>query len=185
MKLPLVAFLLTVSSASAFAPQPPFTSPTRHAQPPRNHVVPTSLNLFGGGGGNKDAAGAKKGPGMMDQMAMFKKAADMAQKKNKLDKELAAETFEASSENGKVTATCKFSPSKNPMDPQPEYETTALKFDEEWYESASAEDLSKAVKEAVLKGVEAAALAVTEKYKVLEEDLKGAMGALGGTAPKS
>ncbi|KAL3911127.1 MAG: hypothetical protein SGARI_001794 [Bacillariaceae sp.] len=179
MKLPLATALLAIGGATAFAPVSRYSQSSSLRQQQQQEQ---QLNLFGGGNKGGDA-GAKKGPGMMDQLAMFKKAADMAKKKQALDNELASETFEGKSENGKVTAMCKFSPSKNPMDPQPDYETTGFEFDDEWYESSSPEDLSAAVKEAIMNGIEATNLAVGEKYKVLEEDLKGAMGALGGAAP--
>jgi hypothetical protein len=126
------------------------------------------LGLFGGG--NKD--GAPKQPGMMDQLAMFKKAQEMAKKKQQLDNELAAETFTGSAADGKVTVTCKFAPSKNPMDPQPGYEAQGFDFDEEWFEGASPEDLSAAVKEAYQSGIDVTNKAVQEKYMLLEEDIK-------------
>jgi hypothetical protein len=69
------------------------------------------------------------------------------------------------------------------MDPQPDYDTIGFDFDEEWYQSASPEDISAAVKEAIMNGIEKTNAAVVEKYKVLEEDLKGAMGVLGGAGP--
>ena len=175
MKLTVTTtLLLAIGSAAAFAPVSRYSSSLRQQT--------QQLNLFGGGNKGGDA-GAKKGPGMMDQLAMFKKAADMAKKKQALDNELAAETFEGQSADGKVTAMCKFAPSKNPMDPQPDYDTIGFDFDEEWYDSASPEDISASVKEAIMSGIEQTNTAVAEKYKVLEEDLKGAMGALGGAAP--
>jgi hypothetical protein len=177
MKFPVATALLALGGATAFAPV------SRYSQSHRQHQQTSQqLHLFGGGNKSGDA-GAKKGPGMMDQLAMFKKAADMAKKKQTLDSELAAETFEGMSADGKVTATCKFAPSKNPMDPQPDYDTIGFDFDEEWYQSASPEDISAAVKEAIMNGIEKTNAAVVEKYKVLEEDLKGAMGVLGGAGP--
>merc|ERR1719343_397880 len=62
----------------------------------------------------------------MDQLAMFKKAQEMAKKKQQLDQELAAETFTGGAADGKVTVSCKFAPSKNPMDPQPDYLATGF-----------------------------------------------------------
>merc|ERR1719491_515153 len=112
----------------------------------------------------------------MDQLAMFKKAQEMAQKKQKLDKELSEETYTGSAADGKVTVSCKFSPSKNPMDPQPDYQATGFDFNEEWYEGVSPEDLGKAVEEALLNGIENTNEAVKEKYKALEEDLKNLQG---------
>merc|ERR1719437_335273 len=88
----------------------------------------------------------------MDQLAMFKKAQEMAKKKQQLDKELASESFEGVAADGKVKAICKFVPSKNPMDPQPDYQAAGFDFDEEWYESATPDDLSAAIKEAIMNG---------------------------------
>ena len=152
---------MAAGGASAFAPNPTTTSSS------------SQLSLFGGG--SKDGA-AKPGGGMMDQLAMFKKAQEMAQKKQKLDQELASETFTGSGADGKVTVSCKFAPSKNPMDPQPDYTTTGFDFDEEWYEAAACEDLGMAIKEAILDGIENTNEAVKEKYKLLEEDLKNLQG---------
>eukprot|EP00536_Pseudo-nitzschia_multiseries_P001576 jgi/Psemu1/234760/estExt_Genewise1.C_200003 len=109
---------------------------------------------------------------MMDQLAMFKKAQEMAQKKNKLDDELASENFTGKGADGKVTVSCSFSPSKNPMDPQPDYKATKFDFDEEWFSGASPEDISAGVKEALMDGIEVTNEAVKEKYSQLEEDIK-------------
>ncbi|MEM7675421.1 MAG: hypothetical protein AAF449_05395, partial [Myxococcota bacterium] len=45
----------------------------------------SQLNLFGGGGGAKPDAGGNQQPGMMQQMAMFKKAQEIAQKKKEIE----------------------------------------------------------------------------------------------------
>ena len=162
-------FLLSVSIASGFAPQ---LTPT---------LSSTQLNLFGGG--KKD--GDKKGPSMMDQLGMFKKAQEMAQKKAKLDAELAAMEFQGSGADGKVTAKVKFIPVTNPMDPNPEYLPVSFDFDDEWYESASVEDLSAAVKEAMEDGVKAANEAATEKYQSMQADLMSVLGQGGQGGQKS
>ncbi|KAG7346368.1 YbaB/EbfC DNA-binding family protein [Nitzschia inconspicua] len=182
MKLPLAAALtLAFGCTDAFAP----VSRYHKVQSTAAATTTSQLHLFGGGNKGGDG-GAKKAPGMMDQLAMFKKMSEMAQKKNKLDTELAAETFEGTAADGKVKAICKFSPSKNPLDPQPDFETTGFEFDDEWYESVSPEDLSAAVMEAIKDGTEKTSQAVTEKYKVLEEDVRGALGgALGEAAAAS
>merc|ERR1712194_374901 len=133
---------------------------------------PSQLGLFGGG--SKEGGDGKAG--MMDQLAMFKKAQEMAKKKNDLDKELASETFAGSGADGKVTAQCKFAPSKNPMDPQPDYQAAGFEFDEEWYEAASPEELGAAVTEAYRDGIEVTNVAVQEKYKLLEADIKNLQG---------
>lgn len=172
----VVTFVLALASdVSAFAPR---------MAPPACSSTTTTLNLFGGG--NKSTGGdatAKKGPGMMDQLAMFKKAAEMAQKKSKLDQELAAESFEGTAADGKVTAVCKFLPPTNPMDPQPEYEFVSFVFDDEWYEAASPEDVSVAVKEAIIDGTAKANTAVGVKYQILAEGLQGLSGAPAENSP--
>jgi DNA-binding protein YbaB len=149
-------------SAQAFA----FTSPS--PQPSQT----TALNLFGGG--NK--GGQAKGPGMMDQLAMFKKAQEMAQKKKELDNELSQMTFYGTSSDGKVKGTFKYIPNTNPLDPNPEYEPQNFDFDEDFFASASPDDLAAAIKEAVLNGIEETNTAVAEKYAVLQADLMAVMG---------
>jgi|Transcript_50275 hypothetical protein len=138
----------------------------------------SSLYLFGGGGGNQ--GGEKKGPGMMDQLAMFKKAQEMAQKKNKLDEELKLMTFYGEGSEGKVKATMKYVPVANPMDPNPDYEATVFEFDDEFYEAASTEELAAACKEALFDGIKNTNEAVSDKYQVLQADL---MEAFGQAAP--
>ena len=118
---------------------------------------------------------------MMDQLAMFKRAQEVAQMKLKLDNELAAESFEGVGADGKVKAMCKMMPSKVPMDPQPDFEATGFEFDDEWYESATPDELSAAVSEALQDGREKAELAATEKYKVLEEAFRGVLGGAPAT----
>lgn len=77
------------------------------------HRPSTCLNLFGGG--NKDGGGAKKQPNMMDQLAMFKKAQEIAQKKKDIENELAKMDYSGSAADGKVTATIKVSNSPQKM----------------------------------------------------------------------
>ena len=166
MKLFLAAVML-VGSASAFSPQ--LVGQTR---------APTELNLFGQG--NK--GDGKKAPGMMDQLAMFKKAQEVAQKKAALDKELQEMEFTGTAAGGKVTSTFKYMPVKNPMDPNPDYEMVSIKFDDGYYDSVSPEDLSNDVKEAFRSGVEETNKAVMQKYQSLTADLGEV---LGGGAPQS
>jgi DNA-binding protein YbaB len=132
----------------------------------------SSLHLFGGNKGDGD----NKKPGMMDQLAMFKKAQEMAQKKQKLDAELQQISYAGASEDGNVKVTFKFVPVTNPMDPNPDYEATSFEFNEEWFGSASPEDISAAIKSAVNDGVEKTNLAVAQKYASLQEDLMAAFG---------
>eukprot|EP00529_Nitzschia_sp_RCC80_P036965 CAMPEP_0113455496 /NCGR_PEP_ID=MMETSP0014_2-20120614/8406_1 /TAXON_ID=2857 /ORGANISM="Nitzschia sp." /LENGTH=189 /DNA_ID=CAMNT_0000346929 /DNA_START=81 /DNA_END=650 /DNA_ORIENTATION=- /assembly_acc=CAM_ASM_000159 len=176
MKYSLVAILLTLNGVAAFSP-----SQNLGRQP----VVSTStteLNLFGGGGaksGGGDAA--KKQPGMMDQLAMFKKAQELASKKKKIDDELAAGTYEGSAADGKVKVVCKFVPSKNPMmEPNPDVEPTSFDFDDEWFESATPEELSAAVQEAINNGVEKTNNAMLERYQDLQASMAAAFAPAGG-----
>jgi DNA-binding protein YbaB len=169
MKISALSLLMSVGAVSAFAPQPTST------------VSSTQLQLFGGGGKKE---GGEKAPGMMDQLAMFKKAQEMAQKKQKLDEELAAMNFQGTVE-GKVTAQFKFVPIKNPMDPNPDYEAVSFDFDDAFYESATPEDLSAAVKEAIEDGIKTTNEAVAIKYQSMQADLMAAFGGPEGAAPPS
>jgi DNA-binding protein YbaB len=137
----------------------------------------TSLNLFGGGG-NKDKGNS--GPGMMDQLAMFKKAQEIATKKRKLDEDLQKMVFTGTSSNNHVTVTMKYVPVINPMDPNPEYESTKFDFDDDYYNAVSTDDLAKDIQDAIANGIEATNKVVAEKYSTLQSDL---MEALGGKMP--
>ena len=169
MKFSTISLLLALGATDAFAPQP---SSTQHS---------TRLNLFGGGGDK----GAKKGPGggMMDQLAMFKKAQEVAKKKQTLDQELAKEEYVGTAVDGKVKATFKFIPGAGMMDPNPSYEATGFDFDDDWFEASSPEEISAAVKESIDDGIAITNKSVEEKYKVLQESLAGMMGPGGAPAP--
>jgi DNA-binding protein YbaB len=132
------------------------------------------LNLFGSGNKGGDAKGA--GAGMMDQLAMFKKAQEMASKKKEMDAELAMMSFEGIGADGKVKAAFKYVPNTNPMDPNPDYDAQSFEFDDDFFESSSPEDIAAAVKEAILNGIETTNTAVAEKYAVLQKDLMEAFG---------
>lgn len=119
---------------------------------------------------------------MMDQLAMFKRAQEVAQKKAALDKELQAEDFSGSAADGKVTASFKYIPIKNPMDPNPDYELVDLKLDDAFFEESSPEDLSAAIQEAYTNGVEECNKAVMEKYQSLTSELSDVFGE---AAPKA
>lgn len=162
MKIIAISAFVAIGGASAFAPQRTITS------------SPSQLSLFGGGG--QEGGEKKLGGGMMDQLAMFKKAQEMATKKNKLDEELATEAYAGKGADGKVTASCSFAPSKNPMDPQPDYKVTKFDFDKEWFEASSPEEISAGVKEALLDGIEVTNEAVKQKYSQLEDDIKSLQG---------
>jgi DNA-binding protein YbaB len=145
----------------------------------RNTVTTTtSLNLFGG---NKGGDGGDKKPGMMDQLAMFKKAQEMAQKKQKIDQELQKMEFSGSSSDGNVKVLFKFVPVANPMDPNPDYEATSFTFNEEWFAGASPEEISATIKAAFNDGVEKTNVEVAKKYAILQEDLMAAFGGATGS----
>jgi len=120
---------------------------------------------------------------MMDQLAMFKKAQEVAQKKAALDKELQEEEFLGTAADGKVNACFKYIPIKNPMDPNPDYELVDLKLDDTFFEEASPEDLSKAIQEAYADGVDTCNKAVMEKYQSLTTEIGAVFGAAGAGAP--
>lgn len=158
------------SDAGAFAP--------RNAPPPRLTV--TTLNLFGGKKTSGDGiTNQGAGKGVLDQLAMFKRMSEVAALKKKVDDELAAESFEGTAADGKVTVVCKFVPPTSPIDPQPEYEVASVSFDDEWYESASPEDIVEAVKAGIANGTEKTNARATEKYN----SLAGALQALSGPPP--
>jgi hypothetical protein len=159
MKIVSLALLFTATQAFTVGPTISATSST-------------SLNLFGG----KKEGGENKGPGFMDQMAMFKKAQEMAGKKQKLDEELAQMTFEGKSSDGKVKASFKFVPIKNPMDPNPDYDASKFEFDDEFWSSSSPDEIAAAVQEAIKDGINNTNVAVAEKYAVLQSDLMEALG---------
>mmetsp|Transcript_38730 Transcript_38730/g.69829 ORF Transcript_38730/g.69829 Transcript_38730/m.69829 type:complete len:172 (-) Transcript_38730:224-739(-) len=163
----LATILLAATSATAFS-----TS--------RQGIVKqqssTSLNLFGSKPKDGAADGQQQQPGMMDQLAMFKKAQELSQKKNELDKELADEKIVGSAADGKIEITIKYIPPQMPANPTPGYDATAVNIDEEYLAGVSAADLSVALVEAIRDGEKVATEMVGAKYKVLEEDMKKIMG---------
>lgn len=165
MKLSITTILLLTSNVSSFILSVPKISTITPSQ--------TSLNLFGG-----KKEGEKKGPGMMDQIAMLKKAQEVASKKMALDKELAQVEQIGVSSNEKVKATIKYVPPL-PMQ-QPGYDGAKFDIDEEYLSSASAEELSTMVKEALEDGYKKATVATAEKMQSLSAEL-GSI--LGGAAP--
>ena len=108
---------------------------------------------------------------MMDQLAMFKKAQEMAQKKKALDEDLMKMDFVGQSDNGKVKGHFKYVPISNPMDPNPDYEAVKFDFDDEFYEASSPSEIAAAVKAAINNGIEITNQAVAEKYQTLQADL--------------
>jgi DNA-binding protein YbaB len=163
----IATLLLTATSATAFS-----TSRTAAAR------QSTSLNLFGSKPKDPNSDAAKQ-PGMMDQLAMFKKAQEIAQKKKKLDDELANETITGTAADGNIEITVKYIPPQLPANPTPGYEAAAVNINEEYLSQVTSEDLSVALVEAIRDGEKKASERVGEKYKELEEDMKGIMGGLG------
>lgn len=164
----LVILLLTTTSVKAF-------STSRPGLVSQNAVKSsTSLNLFGSKPKDPSADGAQ--PGMMDQLAMFKKAQELAQKKQALDKELAEEKIVGTAADGKIEITIQYVPPRLPANPTPGYEASGVSIDEEYLSEVSAEDLSTALVEAIRDGEKTATEKVGEKYKSLEEDMKNIMG---------
>ena len=170
MKTATIATLfLTATTATAFS-----TSRT----PATLHQSSTSLNLFGSK--PKGEGDAAKQPGMMDQLAMFKKAQELAQKKKALDDELANETIVGTAADGNIEVTIKYVPPQLPANPTPGYEAADVNINEEYLNEVSSEDLSAALVTAIRDGETKATARVGEKYKALEEDMKGIMGGMAG-----
>ena len=172
----LATIILTATSASAFS-----STSSRIgviASNTKIQTTSTSLNLFGSK--PKDPNADKQQPGMMDQLAMFKKAQELAQKKNNLDKELAKEKIMGTAADGNIEITIQYVPPQLPISPSPGYEATDVNINEEYLKDVTAEDLSASLVEAIRNGEQRATEIVGEKYKVLEEDMKAIMG---GGAP--
>ena len=168
MKLSLLSTALFISSASAFAPS-------------FSRTTSTSLNLFGGkkeGGDDKGAMG-----GMMDQLAMFKKAQEIAKKKQDLDKEIAEMEIIGSAADGKIKVTVQYIPAQLPTNPSPGYDAVAIDIDEEYLNDVASADLSAALVEALRSGEECATKIVAEKYQTLDKELSGILGGAMGGAP--
>mmetsp|Transcript_48946 Transcript_48946/g.72766 ORF Transcript_48946/g.72766 Transcript_48946/m.72766 type:complete len:174 (-) Transcript_48946:358-879(-) len=165
MKLSIISVLFcTISCAYSFS----FSSIPSVRSPVATDSK-TQLFLFGG---KKD--GGEKKPGMMDQIAMLKKAQEVASKKMAMDKELAKEDHVGSGADGKVKVTIKYIPPP-PMQ-QPGYDGSAVDIDEDYLASATSEELSAAVAEAIKDGYQLASTAVTQKMAELTVELGKMMG---------
>jgi DNA-binding protein YbaB len=168
MKLSTLTAFLAISSVSAFAPS---STPTIAS-------TTTSLNLFGGkkeGGGDAKAGGMG---GMMDQLAMFKKAQEIAKKKQDLDQDIAAMDIIGSSADGKIKITVQYVPAQLPANPSPGYDATKIDIDEDYLNEVSCEDLSAALVEGIRNGETKANEVVAEKYKSLESEMAEILGSL-------
>ncbi|KAL7543503.1 hypothetical protein ACHAXR_013178 [Thalassiosira sp. AJA248-18] len=169
----LVTILLTASSATAFSTSRPGNTLQKLSS---TSSTSTSLNLFGSKPKDESADGQPAQPGMMDQLAMFKKAQELASKKNALDKELAEEKITGTAADGNIEITIQYIPPQLPANPTPGYDASGVDINEEYLASVSAEDLSTALVEAIRDGEKTAAEMVGKKYKGLEEDMKAIMG---------
>lgn len=159
--------MLLVSGACAFAPSIS-----------TNNSI--SLNLFGG---KKDSAGkAAPGPmgGMMDQLAMFKKAQEIAKKKNELDQEIAQMEIIGTAADGKIKVTVQYVPAQMPTNPSPSYEAKKIDIDDAYFNEVSPSTLSEELVTAIRDGETAATKIVAEKYQSLDKELSSILGGLAG-----
>lgn len=167
MKLSIFASFIFLSTATAFAPSMSF------------RTFSTSLDLFGG---KKDGGDKAAGPmgGMMDQLAMFKKAQEIAQKKKQLDDEIAKMEIIGSAADGKIKVTVQYIPAQMPTNPSPSYDATKIDIDDAYFESVSPNDLGTALVDAIRDGETAATKVVAEKYQSLDKELSSILGGLSG-----
>jgi len=160
MKLSICSAALLVASASAFSP-----SASRSAQ---TSSSASALHLFGGG--NKGGEEGKA-PGMMDQLAMFKKAQEMASKKANLDKELQQVDIVGAAADDKIKVTVKYVPAQLPQNPNPGYDVVAIDIDEGYLGDVACDDLNVALVEGIRAAETKASEMVAEKYQALQEDM--------------
>jgi len=118
--------------------------------------------------------------GMMDQLAMFKKAQEIAGKKQTLDKEIAEMDIIGSAADGKVKVTVQYVPAQMPQNPSPGYDATGVDIDEAYLSEVSSEDLSAALVDALRDGETRATQVVAEKYQSLDKELQAILGGMGG-----
>jgi len=169
MKLSVLSLMFyAVATASAFTFS---TLPSNTRSIAREST--TARSLFGG---KKDGSGDKKGPGFMDQMAMLKKAQEIATKKMAMDKELAQQDYVGEAAGGNVKVTVKYVPPL-PMQ-QPGYEGSKVDIDEAYLQNASSEELSDAVAEALRDAYKKCTTEVAMKLAELTKDLGSMMGGM-------
>jgi DNA-binding protein YbaB len=141
----------------------------------------TALYLFGGKKDTPKANAPSNNPmgGMMDQLAMFKKAQELAKKKQDLDKELMNMDIVGSSDSeGNVKVTIKYVPAQLPINPSPGYDAVNIDINDDYFNKVSAQELSEALVVAIRDGETQANIAVAQKYKVLEAELGSLMGGM-------
>lgn len=121
---------------------------------------------------------------MMDQLAMFKKAQEIAKKKQELDVEIAKMDIIGSAADGNVKVTVQYVPAQLPVNPSPGYDATKIDIDADYFEGVSGEDLGQALVDALRDGETSATKIVAEKYQSLDKELSGILGGMaGGAAP--
>ena len=170
MKLSICTSALLVASATAFSP----SSVGRSAACSTAAAVAASssaLHLFGGGNkGDGEAKGL--GGGMMDQLAMFKKAQEVASKKAELDKELQQTDIVGLAAEDKIKVTVKYIPAQLPANPNPGYDVVAIDIDEGYLADVACEDLNEALVEGIRAAETKATQMVAEKYQALQDDMQ-------------
>jgi DNA-binding protein YbaB len=118
--------------------------------------------------------------GMMDQLAMFKKAQEIAKKKQDLDQEIAELDIIGTAADGKIKVTVQYVPAQLPANPTPGFDTTSIDIDEEYLNEVSSEDLSSALVDALRDGETSATKLVAEKYQSLDKELSSILGGMQG-----
>ena len=168
MKLSVCTSVLLVASATAFSPSSVGRSATCSTAAAASS---SALHLFGGG--NKGDGEAKgPGAGMMDQLAMFKKAQEVASKKKELDKELQQTDIVGLAAEDKIKVTVKYIPAQLPANPNPGYDVVAIDIDEGYLADVACEDLNEALVEGI-RAAETKAMQITaEKYQALQDDMQ-------------
>ena len=174
MKLSVCTSALLVASATAFSPSSVGRSATCSTAAASSS---SALHLFGGG--NKGGGEAKgPGAGMMDQLAMFKKAQEVASKKAELDKELQQTDIVGLAAEDKIKVTVKYIPAQLPANPNPGYDVVAIDIDEGYLADVACEDLNEALVEGIRAAETKATQMVAEKYQALQDDMQQMLAAM-------
>jgi len=150
--------------------------------------ITTSRNLFGGrkNGSNTDKEGildqlfggkkVEKKSKMLDQLSMFKKAQQIAQKKDAIDKELAKLDIVGKAADGRIHVTIRYLPPCMPTSPSPGYDTIAVNIDDEYFKVVPCDELSRALENAIRDGETKANNIVAKKYRALDSDMGNFLG---------
>ena len=108
---------------------------------------------------------------MMDQLAMFKKAQEVAKKKGDLDKELQQTDIVGAAADDKIKVTVKYIPAQLPANPNPGYDVVAIDIDEGYLADVACDDLNDALVEGIRAAETKATQMVAEKYQALQNDM--------------